>query len=115
MSERIKLACEIASRTEPRFIDTNPKPKPLGERLALAREIPARTPPRFITIPPERGGGKVRTVDGDARRAVGGAISAEDDTPVAQARVLSSRAVGSGLPRTLIFPYFSDSYVTERS
>jgi hypothetical protein len=59
MSDRVKLAREIAARTKPRFIDTNPKPKTLDERLALAREIAAKTPPRFITIPRERGGGKV--------------------------------------------------------
>jgi hypothetical protein len=59
MSDRVKLARDIASRTEPRFIDTNPKPKTLEERLALAREIAARTQPRFITIPRERGGGKI--------------------------------------------------------
>jgi hypothetical protein len=59
MSDRVKLAREIAARTEPRFVDTNPKPKTLEERLALAREIAARTPPRFIEIPRERGGGKV--------------------------------------------------------
>jgi hypothetical protein len=59
MSDRVKLAREIAARTEPRFIDTNPKPKTLEERLALAREIAARTPSRFITIPRDRGGGKV--------------------------------------------------------
>jgi hypothetical protein len=59
MSDRVKLAREIAARTKPRFIDTNPKPKTLEERLALAREIAARTPPKFIEIPRERGGGKV--------------------------------------------------------
>jgi hypothetical protein len=59
VSDRVKLAREIAARTKPRVIDTNPKPKTLEERLALAREIAARTPPRFITIPRERGGGKI--------------------------------------------------------
>jgi hypothetical protein len=58
MSDRVRLAREIAARSEPRFIDTNPKSKTLEERLALAREIAARTPPKFIEIPRERGGGK---------------------------------------------------------
>ena len=31
----------------------------MSDRLKLAREIAARTKPRFIEIPPERGGGKV--------------------------------------------------------
>jgi hypothetical protein len=59
MSDRVRFAREIAGRTKPRFIDTNPKPKTLEERLALAREIAARTPARFIEIPRERGGGKI--------------------------------------------------------
>jgi hypothetical protein len=31
----------------------------MSDRLKLAREIAARTKPRFIEIPRERGGGKV--------------------------------------------------------
>jgi hypothetical protein len=56
MSDRVKLAREIAARTEPRFSDSTEGPK---DRKALAREIAARTPPRFVTIPRERGGGEV--------------------------------------------------------
>ena len=59
MSDRVRLAREIAARTKPRFIDTNPKPKSLEERLALARAIAARSEPRFVAIPRERGGSKV--------------------------------------------------------
>lgn len=60
MSDRVKLAREIAARTKPRFIDTNPKrPQTVEECKALARAIAARIKPRFISIPPERGGGKV--------------------------------------------------------
>ncbi|MGE5302741.1 MAG: hypothetical protein ACM3TN_05390 [Alphaproteobacteria bacterium] len=55
MSDRAKLASEIAARAGPRFSDTTTK-----DLRALAREIAARTPPRFIAIPRERGGGKVR-------------------------------------------------------
>ena len=56
MSDRVKLAREIAARTKPRFSDTTEGTKDLK---ALAREIAARTPPRFVRIPRERGGGKV--------------------------------------------------------
>jgi hypothetical protein len=59
MSDRVRLACEIASRTDPRFIDTNLKPKRPEDRFALAREIASLTEPRFIEIPRERGAGKV--------------------------------------------------------
>ena len=57
MSDRVKLP--RAARTEPRFIDTNPKRQTLEELKALAREMAVRTPPRFVRIPRERGGGKV--------------------------------------------------------
>ena len=60
MSDRVKLAREIAARTKPRFIDTNPKrPQTVEECKAIARAIAPRIKPRFISIPPERGGGKV--------------------------------------------------------
>jgi len=39
MSDRVKLAREIAARTKPRFIDTNP---PRVDRKALARAIAAQ-------------------------------------------------------------------------
>jgi hypothetical protein len=51
MSDRVKLAREIAARTKPRFIDTNPAPI---DRKALARIIAAQSMPRFITIVRER-------------------------------------------------------------
>jgi hypothetical protein len=56
MSDRVKLAREIAARTEPRFSDTTKGTKDLKD---LAREIAARTQPRFVSIPRDRGGGKV--------------------------------------------------------
>ena len=56
MSDRVKLAREIAARTEPRFIDTTEGTKDLK---ALAREIAARTPTRCVTI--HRGGSPVFT------------------------------------------------------
>jgi hypothetical protein len=77
MSDRVKLAREIAARTKPRFIDTNSKPKPLEERLALAREIAARTPPRFIEIPRERGGGKVHYTE-EQLTAMRGGLTVEE-------------------------------------
>lgn len=59
-SDRVRLACEIAARTKPRFVDTNPKrPQTVEECKALARAIAARTEPRFVHVPRERGGGKV--------------------------------------------------------
>jgi hypothetical protein len=51
MSDRVKLAREIAAHSKPRFIDTTARTKDLK---ALAREIAARTPPRFVSIPRER-------------------------------------------------------------
>jgi hypothetical protein len=60
MSDRVKLAREIAARTKPRFIDTTPeRPQTVEGMRKLARAIAARSEPRFITIPPQRGGGKV--------------------------------------------------------
>ena len=55
MGDRVKLAREIAARSKPRFIDTNPKrPQTLEDCKALARKIAAAKPPRFVTIPRER-------------------------------------------------------------
>jgi hypothetical protein len=57
MSDRVKLAREIAARTEPRFLDESPKrPQTLEGMRKLARAIAARSERRFVTIPPERGG-----------------------------------------------------------
>jgi hypothetical protein len=53
MSDRKTLAREIAARTKPRFIDTNPSPT---DRKALARAIAASSKPRFLSIPRERPG-----------------------------------------------------------
>jgi hypothetical protein len=56
MSDRKALAREIAARTKPRFVDTNPRrPQTLEDCKALARKIAAAKPPRFISIPRERG------------------------------------------------------------
>jgi hypothetical protein len=77
MSDRVRLAREIAARTKPRFIDTNPKPTTLEERLALAREIAARTPPRFIEIPRERGGGKIHYTEEQLKAMRGGLTAAQ--------------------------------------
>lgn len=60
MSDRVKLAREIAARSKPRFIDTNSKRREtMEDRKALAREIAGRTEPRFISIPRERSGAEV--------------------------------------------------------
>jgi hypothetical protein len=48
MSDRVKLAREIAARSTPRFVDTNPKPKTLAQLKAHARVVANRTEPRFI-------------------------------------------------------------------
>jgi hypothetical protein len=75
MSDRVKLAREIAARTEPRFIDTRPT-EDTGDLKALARKIAARTSPRFVTIHRHRGGSPVFTkVELTARR---GGLSAEE-------------------------------------
>ena len=50
MSDRVKLAREIAARSEPRFIEIKPKP-----RTKLRRTNNWL----FIEIPRERGGGRV--------------------------------------------------------
>jgi hypothetical protein len=60
MSDRVKLAREIAARTKPRFIDTNPKrPETVEGMRKLARAIAARTEPRFVAAPREIRGAKV--------------------------------------------------------
>jgi hypothetical protein len=60
MSDRLKLAREIAARTEPRFIDTRPS-EDTKDLKALKRKIAARTPARFVTIHRHRGGSPVFT------------------------------------------------------
>ena len=49
----------------------------MSDRLKLAREIAARTKPRFIEIPHERGGGKVPFTDGQLT-AIRGGLTAEE-------------------------------------
>ena len=60
MTDRLKLAREIAARTVPRFIDTRPT-EDTEDLKALARKIAARTSPRFVTIHRHRGGSPVFT------------------------------------------------------
>jgi hypothetical protein len=59
MSDRVKLAREIAARTKPRFIDTTVR-EATRDLKALAREIAARTP-TSVTIHRHRGGSPVFT------------------------------------------------------
>ena len=75
MSDRVKLAREIAARTKPRFIDTTRE----GARdlKALARKIAAAKPPRFIAIPREHGGGKVPFTE-EQLTAMRGGLTAEE-------------------------------------
>jgi hypothetical protein len=49
----------------------------MSDRLKLAREIAARTKPRFIEIPRERGGGKVPFTD-QQLTAMRGGLTAEE-------------------------------------
>jgi hypothetical protein len=78
MSDRVKLAREIAARSKPRFIDINPKrPQTVEECKALARVIAARSEPRFLTIPPQRGGGKVHYTE-EQLTAMRGGLTAEE-------------------------------------
>jgi hypothetical protein len=60
MSDRVKLAREIAANSKPRFIDTNPKrPRTIEGMRKLARSIAAKSEPRFIVVPREIRGAKV--------------------------------------------------------
>jgi hypothetical protein len=77
MSDRVKLAREIAARTKPRFVDENPRrPQTVEGMRKLARAIAARTP-RFITIPPQRGGSKVNYTE-EQLVIMRGGLSAEE-------------------------------------
>ena len=49
----------------------------MSDRLKLAREIAARTKPRFIEIPRERGGGKVPFTE-EQLTAMRGGLTAEE-------------------------------------
>ena len=75
MSDRVKLAREIAARTEPRFIDPTPS-EGTKDLKALARKIAARTSPRFITIHRHRGGSPVFTEE--QLTAMRGGLTAEE-------------------------------------
>ena len=66
----------IATRTEPRFIDTTEKVAD-KDLKALARRIAAEKPPRFIIIPPQRGGGKVPFTE-EQLMAMRGGLTAEE-------------------------------------
>jgi len=78
MSDRVKLAREIAARTKPRFIDTNAKrPQTLEGMKNLARAIAARSEPRFIAIPPQRGDSKVHFTE-EQLTAMRGGLTVEE-------------------------------------
>ena len=68
MSDRVKLAREIAARTEPRFIDIKP------ERRSKLRRTNNRD---FIDIPRERGGGRVPFTEEQLAAMRGGLIVEE--------------------------------------
>ena len=61
MSDRAKLAREIAARTEPRFIEIKPEPRRRGRMSAT-----------FIEIPHQRGGGRVLFTDAELTNMRGG-------------------------------------------
>jgi hypothetical protein len=66
MSDRIKLAGEIAARTEPRFIEIKPEPR---------RRVRIRA--TFIEIPRQRGGGRVPFTEAELK-AMRGGLTAEE-------------------------------------
>ena len=63
MSDRVKLAREIAARTEPRFIEIKPEPRRIRKR--------------FAEIPRERGGGRVPFTEAELT-AMRGGLTAEE-------------------------------------
>ena len=65
MSDRVKLAREIAARTEPRFIEIKPEPR---------RKVADAT---FIEIPRQRGGGRVPFTEAELT-AMRGGLTAEE-------------------------------------
>jgi hypothetical protein len=76
MSDRVKLAREIAARAKPRFIDTTQeRPQTVEGMIKLARAIAARTPPRFIEVPREIRCAKVPYTEEQLAR---GGLSAEE-------------------------------------
>jgi hypothetical protein len=66
MSDRVKLAREIAARTEPRFIEIKPEPR---------RRV--RMKATFIEIPRQRGGGRVPFTEAELT-AMRGGLTAEE-------------------------------------
>ncbi len=66
MSDRVKLAREIAARTEPRFIEIEPEPR--GK---------PRVSTRFMEIPRQRGGGRVPLTEAELT-AMRGGLTAEE-------------------------------------
>lgn len=68
MSNRVKLAREMAARTEPRFIEIEP------ERRSKLRRTNSRT---FIEIPRERGGARVPFTEAELTASRGG-LTAEE-------------------------------------
>ena len=59
MSDRVKLALEIAARTKPRFIEIKPEPR-------------RKVRPTFIQIPRQRGGGRVPFTEAELTAMRGG-------------------------------------------
>jgi hypothetical protein len=64
MRDRVKLAREIAARTEPRFIEIKPEPR---------RKVRAT----FIEVPRQRGGGRVPVTEAELT-AMRGGLTAEE-------------------------------------
>ena len=58
MSDRIKLAREIAARTEPRFLEIRPEPRRIRKR--------------FVETSPSRGGGTVAFTEAELTAMRGG-------------------------------------------
>ena len=62
MNDRVKLAREIATSTEPRFAAETRDDLPTDPK-ARARAVAALSEPRLLTIPRERGGSKVHCTE----------------------------------------------------
>ena len=65
MSDRVKLAREIAARTEPRFLEIKPEPRRKSMRGGL------------IEVPRQRGGGRVPFTEAELT-AMRGGLTAEE-------------------------------------
>jgi hypothetical protein len=78
MSDRVKLAHQIAANSPPRFIDTNSKrPQTVEGMRKLARAIAAKSEPRFIVVPREIRGAKVPYTE-DQLATMRGGLTAEE-------------------------------------